>query len=134
MPQANHPHQPPGTQVFTEMVFPGRTNHYGTLFGGQALLLMGQAAFVTASRHARSAVVMARCGGVDFLAPVPQGQALELHARVVRTGASSMTVQVDGAAHDLASGRHLPALCGTFELVAVDAAGRPTPFSPMETP
>ena len=86
MQQANPPHQPPGTHGFTEMVFPERTNHYGTLFGGQALLLMGQAAFVTASRHARRAVVMARCSGVDFLAPVPQGQALELQARVVRSG------------------------------------------------
>ncbi|MBO9676869.1 MAG: acyl-CoA thioesterase [Acidovorax sp.] len=134
MQQATPPHQPPGTHGFTEMVFPERTNHYGTLFGGQALLLMGQAAFVTASRHARQAVVMARCSGVDFLAPVPQGQALELQARVVRCGTSSMTVQVEGAAHDLATGRLVPAVRGAFEMVAVDAAGRPSPLSPTETP
>jgi acyl-CoA hydrolase len=35
-----------------EMVFPNQTNHYGTLFGGDALRLMDMAAFVTASRHA----------------------------------------------------------------------------------
>ena len=34
-----------------EMVFPDRTNHYGTLFGGEALAMMGKAAFVAATRH-----------------------------------------------------------------------------------
>jgi acyl-CoA hydrolase len=39
------------------MVFPNQTNHYGTLFGGDALRLMDMAAFVTASRHARKCVI-----------------------------------------------------------------------------
>ncbi len=33
-----------------EMVFPNQTNHYGTLFGGDALRLMDMAAFVTTRR------------------------------------------------------------------------------------
>ena len=32
-----------------EMVFANQKNHYGTLFGGDALRLMDMAAFVTAS-------------------------------------------------------------------------------------
>ena len=36
---------------FVEMVFPDQANHYGTLFGGHALSLMGKAAFVAATRH-----------------------------------------------------------------------------------
>jgi hypothetical protein len=32
-----------------EMVFPNQANHYGTLFGGHALRLMDQAAFISAS-------------------------------------------------------------------------------------
>ena len=44
---------------FVELVFPDQANHYGTLFGGAALSLMGKAAFVAATRHARRAVVMA---------------------------------------------------------------------------
>jgi len=43
---------------FIEMVFPEHANHYGTLFGGHALSLMGKAAFVAATRRARCAVVM----------------------------------------------------------------------------
>ncbi len=29
--------------IVSEMVFPNQTNHYGTLFGGEALKLMGTA-------------------------------------------------------------------------------------------
>ena len=45
--------------VFMEMVFPPATNHYGTLYGGDALSLMGRAAFVHATRVARGVMVMA---------------------------------------------------------------------------
>lgn len=43
-----------GEARLCEMVFPEQANHYGTLFGGTALSLMGKAAFVAASRHARA--------------------------------------------------------------------------------
>src|SRR5258708_38002665 len=35
-----------------EMEFPNQTNHYGTLFGGDAVRLMDMAALVAAYRHA----------------------------------------------------------------------------------
>jgi len=41
-----------GETRFVEMVFPEQANHYGTLFGGNALSLMGKAAFVAATRRA----------------------------------------------------------------------------------
>ena len=44
---------------FTEMVLPPLSNHYGTLFAGQALALMSKAAFVAANRRAGHDVVMA---------------------------------------------------------------------------
>ena len=55
----------------TEIVFPEHANHYGTLFGGNALLLMSKAAFLAARAHAGTDVVMARCSDAQFLAPVP---------------------------------------------------------------
>ena len=56
---------------FVEMVFPEHANHYGTLFGGHALSLMGKAAFVAATRHARCSVVMATSDKVEFHEPGP---------------------------------------------------------------
>ncbi len=125
--------QPGPVLHFTEMVLPPLSNHYGTLFAGQALALMSKAAFVAASRRAGHDVVMARCSQVDFFAPIPQGRALELSAQVVRTGRTSMSVQVLGQMaprnrSEVAS----EVLRGLFEMVSVDANGRPVLLAPLE--
>ncbi len=114
---------------FVEMIFPEQSNHYGTLFGGTALSLMGKAAFVAASRHARRAVVMAASDKVDFHFPVKVGQVVELHAAVERIGRCSMTVVVDVVAETLVTGERVLAMRGRFEMVAVDAQGRPVPVA-----
>jgi acyl-CoA hydrolase len=109
-----------------EMVFPDQTNHYGTLFGGHALRLMDKAAFVAASRHARTTVVTACSERVDFQAAVRHGSLIELSARVVGTGRTSMTVSVDLVAEDLLSGARQLCARGRFVLVALDENQRPT--------
>lgn len=118
-------------------MLPVHANHRGTLFAGQGLQLMAKAAFLAARSLALREVVMAGVTGVDFLAPVPVGHQLTLRGWVGRVGRSSMTVCVTG----LAEIPGLPpeeALKGVFEMVAVDAAGRPTPiersYLKQETP
>lgn len=119
---------------FVEMVFPEHANHYGTLFGGHALSLMGKAAFVAATRHARCSVVMATSEKVEFHEPVRIGELVELTARVERVGRSSMTVAVSVIAERPATGHRRIAMHGSFEMVAVDEAGRPMPLpQAMET-
>jgi acyl-CoA hydrolase len=111
-----------------EMVFPNQTNHYGTLFGGDALRLMDMAAFVTASRHARRPVVTASSERVDFHVSVRQGQLAEVVGRVTDTGRTSLTVEVELWAEDLLTGKRELCTKGSFVLVAVDEQGRPTPI------
>ena len=115
---------PPGTVETRELVLPARANHHGTLFAGQGLQLMAQAAFLAARGLAQREVVMAGVTGVDFLAPVPVGSQLTLRGWVSRVGRSSMTVCVTG----LADQPGIPpeeVLKGVFEMVAVDGKGRP---------
>jgi uncharacterized protein (TIGR00369 family) len=109
-----------------EMVFPEQTNHYGTLFGGEALALMDKAAFIVASRYARRTVVTASSEKVDFHVPVRQGQLVELIARVVAAGRTSMTVDVELHAEDLLTGVRTLGTRGRFVLVALDGRGAPT--------
>ena len=116
---------------FVELVFPEQANHYGTLFGGAALSLMGKAAFVAATRRARRAVVMATSDKVQFHEPVRVGELVELTARVERVGRSSMTVIVEVVAEALVSGDRRVAMRGSFEMVAVDEHGRPTPVASL---
>ncbi|MGQ3671409.1 acyl-CoA thioesterase [Xanthobacter sp. TB0136] len=118
----------PGQTRFVEMVFPDQANHYGTLFGGNALSMMGKAAFVAATRRARCPVVMARSEKTEFHVPVKVGQIVELDAQVVRVGRTSMTVTVEVTAEELISGARCLAVRGTFEMVAVNASGKPMPI------
>lgn len=110
---------------FVEMVFPDLSNHYGTLFGGDALKLMGKAAFVAAARHARCNVVMATSDKTEFHQPVPVGELIEIVARVAREGRCSMTVSVEMIRENLASGQRDVVTRGNFEMVAVNEHGRP---------
>ena len=113
------------TSRFIEMIFPEHANHYGTLFGGNALSFMGKAAFVAATRRARTAVVMASSDKIDFHMPVRVGELIELDARVARVGRSSMTVEVEVTAEALLTGERRLAMRGSFEMVAVNAVGKP---------
>ena len=53
------------------------------------------------------------------------GELIELVASVVRVGGSAMTVAVDMIREDLMSGHRKAVVRGTFEMVAVNAGGRP---------
>lgn len=114
----------PGTTQLHELVMPAHTNHHDTLFAGQGLQWMAKAAFLAARSFAQREVVMAGVTGVDFLAPVPVGYQLVLRGWVSRAGRSSMTVCVTGMADrpDVPAEQVVKAV---FEMVAVDAAGRP---------
>ena len=115
---------PQGTVELTEIVFPAIANHYGTLFGGNALQLMAKAAFLAARGTAQRDVVMAGVTDVCFLAPVPVGHVLTLRAWVSRIGRCSLTVCVTGLAATLGSPPE-EVLKGIFEMVAVDGKGSP---------
>lgn len=116
----------------THVVFPGDTNHHGTLFGGEALSMMDSAAFICATRHCRRKVVTRHLDAMEFSRPIPQGTLVELVARVVRTGRSSMTVLVELFIEDMYSERRELGCTGTFTLVALGDDGQPTPVPPVK--
>ncbi|HKO82793.1 MAG TPA: hotdog domain-containing protein [Chitinophagaceae bacterium] len=53
------------THIF-KAVFPDATNHYDTLFGGIAMCLMDEVAFITATRFSRQRVVTICSDRIDF--------------------------------------------------------------------
>lgn len=113
--------------TLAEVVFPEATNHYGTLFGGRVLDLMDRAAFLAATRFTRQTVVTVATERIEFHVPIKHGQIIELVAKVVFAGRTSVTVRVDLYAEDALEGSRAQASSGYFHLVAVDAAGRPVP-------
>jgi acyl-CoA hydrolase len=108
-----------------KIVFPDNTNHMGTLFGGQALAWMDEAAFIAAARYSRRTVVTARSEQVDFKLPIRQGHLVEVVARVVEVGRTSMQVEVEVIAEDLLDGERELCTRGRFVMIALDSRGRP---------
>ncbi|WP_371344904.1 acyl-CoA thioesterase [Ancylobacter sp. IITR112] len=113
-----------------DLVMPGETSHYGSLYGGSALAFMAKAAFVVATRHSRRAVVMAAAPAVEFAREIRPGAIIEVEARLARGGRSSMTVETKLWAEDLGIGERHPCGTGSFVMVAVDEAHRPVALAP----
>lgn len=117
----------PHTATCLEIVLPEHANHYGTLYGANALQMMGKAAFVCATSHARCAVVLAKADSIEFAQPIPLGSIIDIRARIVFRGRSSMTVVVE-IVPDHPSGQVAPAISGRFMMVAVNDTGSPIPI------
>ncbi|WP_298916754.1 acyl-CoA thioesterase [uncultured Algimonas sp.] len=102
------------------MVFPGDTNHHGTLFGGVALAHMDRVAFIAASRHGRVPFVTAASERIDFIAPAHEGDLVDAVACVVRVGRRSLDVDVELFVEMLLTGERKLCTKGRFTLVAKD--------------
>lgn len=112
------------TRIF-KAVFPNTTNHYDTLFGGTALQLMDEVAFICATRFSRKKVVTISSDKVDFKLPIPAGTLVELVANVVHVGKTSIQVGIDIFVEEMYSQERYKAVHGTFTMVAVDDEKKP---------
>ncbi|WP_456314841.1 acyl-CoA thioesterase [Pseudomonas shirazensis] len=115
------------TRIF-KAVFPSTTNHYDTLFGGTALHLMDEVAFICATRFSRKKVVTISTGQIDFKKAIPAGTLIELIAKVESVGRTSCKIHVDIFMEQMYSELRESVVSGTFSFVAVDENKKPTPI------
>lgn len=106
-------------------VFPADTNHHGTLFGGAAIQLMAETAFVAGTRYTRTRLVLVSSGRIDFHLPVPPGAIIELEAEVEALGASSLVIHCVIRREQIGREGQQEVAAGRFTFVAVDEAMRP---------
>lgn len=111
------------TVEMTEIVLPNDANALGTAFGGTIAGWVDIAGSVAALRHARTQVVTARMGQLDFLSPVRVGHIVILKSRVIAVGRTSMEVQVEIYAEDPLSGTRRHAGTASLTYVAIDRSG-----------
>ncbi|MCO4293702.1 acyl-CoA thioesterase [Solitalea sp. MAHUQ-68] len=112
------------TRIF-KAVFPNTTNHYDTLFGGTAMHLMDEVAFITATRFARKRMVTVSSDRIDFSKPIPAGTIIELVGKVAHIGNTSLKVSVDIYIEQMYSTQREKAISGTFTFVAIDKHKKP---------
>lgn len=112
------------TRIF-KAVFPNTTNHYDTLFGGTAMQLMDEVAFITATRFSRQRVVTVSSDRIDFTQAIPAGTLVELIGSVVQIGKTSLKVHVEVFIEQMYCDDRTKAISGDFTLVAIDEHKRP---------
>jgi len=112
------------TNIF-KAVFPDVTNHYDTLFGGTAMQLMDEVAFITATRFTRKRVVTVSSDRIDFNRPIPAGTIIELVGKIAHIGNTSLKVLVEIFIEEMYSEIRVKAITGSFTFVAVDEHKNP---------
>lgn len=112
------------TRIF-KAVFPNTTNHYDTLFGGTAMQMMDEVAFIAATRFSRQRMVTVSSDRIDFKKPIPAGTIVELVGRVSYLGNTSLKVKVDIFIEQMYQEHREKAVSGEFTFVAVDENKRP---------
>ncbi|MBR9825389.1 MAG: acyl-CoA thioesterase [Alphaproteobacteria bacterium] len=124
--QAGFAPSPAGSARTLQLVFPGDTNHLGQLFGGNAMSVMGKAAYIAASRHCRTDVGMAASDKIDFIAPTQEGEMLDVAADVTSVGRTSMQVKVRAEAENLMTSERRLVGEAEYVMVALNKQGQPT--------
>jgi len=112
------------THIF-KAVFPNTTNHYDTLFGGAAMHLMDEVAFITATRFSRQRVVTVSSDRIDFKKPIPAGTFAEFIGKVTHIGNTSLKVHVEIYVEDMYSTSRERAITGDFTFVAINENKEP---------
>ncbi|RWX03745.1 acyl-CoA thioesterase [Flavobacterium cerinum] len=116
------------THIF-KAVFPNTTNHYDTLFGGTAMQLMDEVAFITATRFSRQRVVTVSSDRIDFKKPIPAGTFAELIGKVTHIGNTSLQVHVEIYVEKMYSLEREKAITGNFTFVAINENKEPVPIN-----
>ena len=111
--------------VISHVMMPYHANPAGNVNGGVIMQLIDDAAFVIATRYARSNVVTASIDKIDFHRPVHVGDLLTLRGCLNMTHRSSMEIGVRVEGEEMKSGaiRHIASAYLTF--VALDAESKP---------
>ncbi len=124
---------PPYQAALRVVMLPRDTNQYGTIFGGVILSYIDQAGFIEARRHGRHRWVTASIERVNFHAPVLTGDVVSFLACTEATGRTSVRVRIRVEVDREATGRGALVTEATLTMVAIDAAGKPIPFTTPPT-
>ena len=122
---------PQGEMVLRTLAMPADTNANGDIFGGWLMSQMDMGGAILAKEIAGGRVVTVRVDGMTFLKPVAIGDVVTCHARCIRTGSSSITINVEVWIKKVSSEPIGQRYCTTeavFIYVAVDAEGKSRPL------
>ena len=126
--------RPPDVEpALRTLAMPADANPNGDIFGGWVLAQMDLAGGVAAARRAGGRTVTVAVEAMRFHAPIAVGDLVTCYARVVKSGRTSITVDIQTWARRRRGPVEVRVTEGTFIYVAIDDDGRPRPL-PEEAP
>lgn len=99
---------------------PTDVNFGGKVHGGAAMKWIDQAAYACASAWSKNYCVTVYVGGIRFLAPIKIGDLVEIDAKIIYTGKTSMHIAVDVHAQSTRSDEQIKTTHCVIVFVAVD--------------
>lgn len=111
---------------------PGEVNFGGKVHGGAVMRWIDQAGYSCAVTWSQRYCVTVYVGGIRFLKPIQIGQLVEVEAKVIYTGTTSMHIAVDVWARELSQPERQHTTHCIIVFVALDEAGKPVPVQPWE--
>ncbi|MCE2571987.1 acyl-CoA thioesterase [Motilimonas eburnea] len=106
---------------------PQDVNFGGKVHGGAVMKWIDLAAYACAAGWSGKYCITAYAGGIRFVSPILVGNLVEVDAKVVYTGSSSMHIAIEVTACDPKDlNRKITTYCIVI-MVAVDEAGKPSP-------
>lgn len=109
---------------------PGDVNFGGKVHGGAVMRWIDQAGYACAVGWSGHYCVTAYVGGIRFVRPILIGHLVEVSARVIYTGRTSMHIEVEVKAGDPREGVMSDTTHCTMVFVAVSSTGGPVPVHP----
>ncbi len=116
------------TQPLTTFRFlaePTDVNFGGNVHGGVVMKWIDQAAYACAAQWSKCYCVTVSANGIRFIKPIKVGQLVEINARLVHTGASSMHIYVVVASGNATEGSKSVANRCFITFMAVDNQSNP---------
>ena len=105
---------------------PSDVNFGGKVHGGTVMKWIDLAAYACSAGWSGDYCVTAYAGGIRFVAPIHVGNLVEVTAKVIYTGASSMHIALDVQASDPKKLDNVLTTHCIVIMVAVDEHGKPT--------
>lgn len=105
---------------------PTDVNFGGNVHGGSAIKRLDQAGYICATGWSGKYCVTAFVGDINFHNPIPVGNLVEVNARIIQTGRTSMNIAVDLYSCTPRKCELSRAIHCIMVFVAVDENGSPT--------
>ncbi len=110
---------------------PSTVNFGGKVHGGTVMKWIDEAGYACATRWSKRYCVTVFIGSIRFHRPIKIGDIVEVEAKLVYTGSTSMNISVEVRSGDMKVGDMQKTTECLIVFVSVDPDGRPIPVEPF---